>query len=59
MTETIYEQYSNKEEIQKTFRFPSNRRQMGRPGDTGIEVFIEDYVYSYAKNKRLDGANPR
>lgn len=50
MTETIYEQYSNKEEIQKTFRFPSNRRQMGRPGDAGIEVFIEDYVYSYAKN---------
>jgi len=49
MTETIYEQYSTKEEIQKTFRFSSNRRQMGRPGDAGVEVFIEDYAYSYAK----------
>lgn len=49
MTETIYEQYPTKEELQKTFRFPSNRRQMGRPGDAGVEVFIEDYAYSYAK----------
>ena len=48
MTETIYEHRQRKEE--RTFLYPSNRRQMGSPAEDGMEIFIEDYAFSYAKS---------
>ncbi len=49
MTETIYEQRIITEAPGKEFVYPSNRRQIGRPGDSGTELFIEDYALSFAK----------
>lgn len=45
MTETIYEK---KQVIKDTL--PNNRRQIGQPGQGAIEVFIEDYAFSFAKS---------
>ncbi len=49
MTETIYEKkmYGNLEE--DDFCPPGNRRQIGNPGQAEMEVFIEDYAYTFAK----------
>lgn len=49
MTETIYEQTYTNEQEKAEFRIPNNRRQIGCPADAAMEVFIEDYAYSYAK----------
>lgn len=46
MTETIYEKTTNGGEKQL---LPNNRRQIGQPGQAELEVFIEDYAFSYAK----------
>lgn len=49
MTETIYEQRNLPEVRNRDFVYPSNRRQIGRPQDSGTELFIEDYALSFAK----------
>lgn len=46
MTETIYEKKAK--EIPGR-QLPNNRRQIGQPGLNSLEVFIEDYAFSYAK----------
>lgn len=47
MTETIYEKRAV--ETQARNRLPNNRRQIGQPGHESLEVFIEDYAFSFAK----------
>ena len=46
MTETIYEKKTK--ELQGR-QLPNNRRQIGQPGLSSLEVFIEDYAFSYAR----------
>lgn len=46
MTETIYEK---KLPAGEKHRLPNNRRQIGQPGQEALEVFIEDYAFSFAK----------
>ena len=46
MTETIYEKKTKEMPGQQ---LPNNRRQIGQPGLSSLEVFIEDYAFSYAK----------
>lgn len=46
MTETIYEK---KEKDVPGRQLPNNRRQIGQPGLASLEVFIEDYAFSYAR----------
>lgn len=48
MTETIYEKKNSEEKSIR--RLPNNRRQIGRPEQGTMEVFIEDYAFSFAKN---------
>ncbi len=45
MTETIYE----KKPAAEKRPFPNNRRQIGQPGQESLEIFIEDYAFSFAK----------
>lgn len=47
MTETIYERRT--EGAKQKHSLPNNRRQIGQPGQGNLEVFIEDYAFSYAK----------
>ncbi len=53
MIETIYEnnkeKQRTKEEKNYIARVPNNRRQIGQPGQGELEVFIEDYAFSFAK----------
>ena len=46
MTETIYEK---KTKELPGRQLPNNRRQIGQPGLGSLEVFIEDYAFSYAR----------
>lgn len=46
MTETIYEK---KAKELPGRQLPNNRRQIGQPGLGSLEVFIEDYAFSYAR----------
>jgi len=48
MTETIYEKKTVEEKNIR--RLPNNRRQIGQPEQGAMEVFIEDYAFSFAKN---------
>ncbi len=47
MTETIYEKKAS--EVDKRRQMPNNRRQIGQPEQGELEVFIEDYAFSFAK----------
>lgn len=47
MTETIYEKKMIVPDVKR--QLPNNRRQIGQPGQAELEVFIEDYAFSYAK----------
>jgi len=47
MTETIYERRPGGNNQRRSL--PNNRRQIGQPGQGTLEVFIEDYAFSYAK----------
>lgn len=47
MTETIYEKKTT--DMKTRQQLPNNRRQIGRPEQAGVEVFIEDYAFSFAK----------
>lgn len=49
MIETIYEKKKTEEKQIKNFRLPNNRRQIGQPHLAELEVFIEDYAFSFAK----------
>lgn len=49
MIETIYEKKQTEEKKVKNFRLPNNRRQIGQPHLAELEVFIEDYAFSFAK----------
>lgn len=49
MIETIYEKKQSEEKQVKNFRLPNNRRQIGQPHLAELEVFIEDYAFSFAK----------
>mgnify|MGYP003294665738 CR=1 FL=1 len=49
MIETIYEKKQTEEKKVKNFRLPNNRRQIGQPYLAELEVFIEDYAFSFAK----------
>lgn len=44
MIETIYEK-----KTAMKYQLPNNRRQIGHPGQSEPEVFIEDYAFSFAK----------
>lgn len=48
MTETIYEKKPSATQTKR--QLPNNRRQIGQPGLGTLEVFIEDYAFSYAKS---------
>jgi len=48
MTETIYEKRPSAARAGR--QLPNNRRQIGQPGQDSLEVFIEDYAFSYAKS---------
>lgn len=50
MIETIYEKRNIEEKKNYIARVPNNRRQIGQPGQAELEVFIEDYAFSFAKN---------
>ena len=47
MTETIYEK--RPAESGRGRQLPNNRRQIGQPQQAELEVFIEDYAFSFAK----------
>ena len=49
MTEKIYEAEVPEKQIVKGFELPNNRRQIGQPGGTEPEVFVEDYAFTFAK----------
>lgn len=49
MIETIYEKKQTEEKQIRNFRLPNNRRQIGQPHLAELEVFIEDYAFSFAK----------
>ena len=49
MIETIYEKKQAEEKQVRNFRLPNNRRQIGQPHLAELEVFIEDYAFSFAK----------
>ena len=48
MTETIYEKKAGSERTKR--QLPNNRRQIGQPGHGALEVFIEDYAFSFARS---------
>ena len=47
MTETIYEKKVTDRKMRN--QLPNNRRQIGQPGQGELEVFIEDYAFTYAR----------
>ncbi len=47
VTETIYEKKLVQEKEKR--QLPNNRRQIGQPGQESLEIFIEDYAFSFAK----------
>lgn len=49
MIETIYEKRQIEEKKNYIAKVPNNRRQIGQPGQAELEVFIEDYAFSFAK----------
>ena len=42
--------YESKQKEEKKQQLPNNRRQMGQPQEAELEVFIEDYAFSFAKS---------
>lgn len=50
MTETVYEKKMPQEQqTNLLFRLPKNRKQVGQPGESEVEIFVEDYAWVFGK----------
>lgn len=50
MTETVYEKkIPQGQQANLLFRLPKNRKQVGQPGESEVEIFVEDYAWVFGK----------
>lgn len=50
MTETVYEKKTPQgQQVNLLFRLPKNRKQVGQPGESEVEIFVEDYAWIFGK----------
>lgn len=50
MTETVYEKKTPQgQQANLLFRLPKNRKQVGQPGESEVEIFVEDYAWIFGK----------
>lgn len=50
MTETVYEKKAPQgQQANLLFRLPKNRKQIGQPSESEVEIFVEDYAWVFGK----------
>lgn len=50
MTETVYEKKAPQgQQANLLFRLPKNRKQVGQPSESEVEIFVEDYAWVFGK----------